>query len=136
MLPAAETGHGYSPDEPALGEQVHDNGRDAGAGGGGHKQVPLGPVLALEVPQTNDNRDRSVGVRDYQRAQQVVPVEQKSEDGERGERRPGERKDDAPEATEAARAVDAGGVFQLVWYGEKELPQQEDPERRERLGDY
>ena len=63
-------------------------------------------------------------------------MEEESEDGERGERRPRERKDDAPEATEAARAVDAGGVFQLVRDGEEELPQEEDPERGERLGDY
>src|SRR5215217_7992860 len=136
LLSASETRHGYSPDEPALGEQIDDNGRDGGDGGGCHKQVPLGPVLALEVPQANDNRDRRVGVRDYQRPQQVVPVEQESEDGERSECRPREWKDDAPEATEAARTVDAGGVLQLVRDGEEELPQQEDTERRERLGDY
>src|SRR3712207_920018 len=105
LLPAAETGHGYAPDEPALGEQVDDDGRDGGDGRGGHEQVPLGPVLALEVPQADDDGNSRVGVRDYQWPQQVIPVEQESEDGERGEGRPRKREYDAPEAPEAARAV-------------------------------
>src|SRR5918994_7232158 len=65
----------------------------------------------------------------------MVPVEQKGEHCERCERRARQRQYDAPEAPETRGPVHAGRILELSRDRQEKLPQEEHPERRERLRD-
>ena len=73
------------------------------------------------------------GCRD-ERPEKTLPLVGERQHDERPEPRPGQRQHHAPEDRPLPRAFQPGGVFEVAWNREKELPQQEDPAHGYQLG--
>ena len=92
-------------------------------------QWPLGLVARLEALERDRQRIELRVPEVDQRAEEVAPLLDEGEQRDRDEGRPRQRDDDPPAGSQLARAVDPGGVRQLIRDGPEELAQQEDEER-------
>src|SRR4051794_492538 len=101
--------------EVPLQQGEHDHDRNAGQHRAGHDDGRLADVVDPgDEGQPELDGEILLAAQEDQRLQKVVPGREKDEDGQRGQGRADDRQDDAGEDAELARAVDAGGIEQIV----------------------
>src|SRR3954469_3371133 len=131
-LTAAQSGDEQAADEVFLQQDDEQHGRQHRQHRGRHHQVPLGAGLPAELSQAERNGALGVDAVHYdQRPQEAAPEADEGEDGQYGQRRPGQRQHDPQEGSERSAPVYPRRLLQLCRNGEEELPEQEGAERGE-----